>query len=575
VIGGLAYGGLPKLVGHIGLGHIGLVEAASWTPWMLLALETGLQTQARRTGRRLFALAGCVWALSFLADPRWAVPNTLLGGAWLAYRLSTIQPRGKARFLTGPLWGAGVAILLSAVLWLPMLELVQRSIRSSLSSAEASFLSLPGVGLLSILDPTAAATPEWQAYCGLMVLFLAGAAVLGRSPTSGFWVGTCIVSLMLSLGDQLPWLGSAVASLPGFSSMRVPPRFLILFGLGMSMLGALGANALLSQQLEGERKGKIRLWGFGLGVLAVSYGIVWGLRSEGNPSLDPRFMLGLSVIAVIALAWKAAPWRGIALGICLVSIAIDLAATDITQIEMRPGASVLTESGEVVSAAASLTGEGGRAYSPSYSLPQQTAAFQQLELAEGIHPLQLAAYRDFMQRATGFEASGYSVTLPPFPSGDPGEDWSPAMRTDLLGYLSVGAIASAYPVDSLGKPVEVIDGGYLYDNAQARPRAWVEGLEGSEDWRPASLILRTPNELRLVAQGPGRLVFSEVWYPGWQAEVDGDQAEVQEAYGLLRAVALAPGEHEVVLRFQPFLLYAGMALSLLGLAGVLGAWREA
>ena len=52
VIAGLAYGGLPKLVGHIGLGHLGLVEAASWTPWLLLALETGVRTQSRRSGLR-------------------------------------------------------------------------------------------------------------------------------------------------------------------------------------------------------------------------------------------------------------------------------------------------------------------------------------------------------------------------------------------------------------------------------------------------------------------------------------------------------------------------------------------
>ena len=40
-----------------------------------------------------------------------------------------------------------------------------------------------------------------------------------------------------------------------------------------------------------------------------------------------------------------------------------------------------------------------RVYSPSYSLPQQTAAADQLQLADGVDPLQLASYWSFMLTA--------------------------------------------------------------------------------------------------------------------------------------------------------------------------------
>ncbi len=39
-----------------------------------------------------------------------------------------------------------------------------------------------------------------------------------------------------------------------------------------------------------------------------------------------------------------------------------------------------------------------RVYSPSYSLPQQTAAFWRLELADGIDPLQLISYSQYHAR---------------------------------------------------------------------------------------------------------------------------------------------------------------------------------
>ena len=58
-----------------------------------------------------------------------------------------------------------------------------------------------------------------------------------------------------------------------------------------------------------------------------------------------------------------------------------------------------------------------RIYSPSYSIPQQAAALNELELADGIDPLQLMSYVGFMEETTGIPVNSYSVTMPPFSSG--------------------------------------------------------------------------------------------------------------------------------------------------------------
>jgi uncharacterized membrane protein YfhO len=66
----------------------------------------------------------------------------------------------------------------------------------------------------------------------------------------------------------------------------------------------------------------------------------------------------------------------------------------------------------------------------------------------------------------------------------------------------------------------------------------------------------------------GILVLADLNYPGWAATVDGRPAPILAADGYLRAVALSPGAHRVEFRYRPVSLYAGAALSLLGLVAL-------
>lgn len=49
----------------------------------------------------------------------------------------------------------------------------------------------------------------------------------------------------------------------------------------------------------------------------------------------------------------------------------------------------------------------------------------------------------------------------------------------------------------------------------------------------------------------GLVVFSEVYYPGWTAAVDGQPVEVGRANYVLRAINVPAGKHEVVFEFKP------------------------
>lgn len=62
-----------------------------------------------------------------------------------------------------------------------------------------------------------------------------------------------------------------------------------------------------------------------------------------------------------------------------------------------------------------------------------------------------------------------------------------------------------------------------------------------------------PNHLVYEANSDkgGVLVFSEIYYPGWKATVDGQPVELGRVNYVLRAIQIKPGKHEVVLDFHP------------------------
>ena len=86
-----------------------------------------------------------------------------------------------------------------------------------------------------------------------------------------------------------------------------------------------------------------------------------------------------------------------------------------------------------------------------------------------------------------------------------------------------------------------------------------------------------PNQLSYDVESDkgGVVVFSEIYYPGWTATIDGKTAELGRVNYILRALNVAPGKHKVVLQFFPksvktteTLAYISTALLILAILGV-------
>lgn len=118
--------------------------------------------------------------------------------------------------------------------------------------------------------------------------------------------------------------------------------------------------------------------------------------------------------------------------------------------------------------------------------------------------------------------------------------------------------------------------------ADSRFRAALDGPTHGDG--TVTLTAYEPNELHYDISSPqgGVVVFSEVFYPGWTATVDGREAELGRADYLLRALRVPAGRHKVVLEFRPASVTAtdtagrcaiAVTLLLLAAAGALGLRR--
>jgi len=81
-----------------------------------------------------------------------------------------------------------------------------------------------------------------------------------------------------------------------------------------------------------------------------------------------------------------------------------------------------------------------------------------------------------------------------------------------------------------------------------------------------------PNELTYECQTGkgGVVVFSEIYYPGWTATVDGDPVEVGRVNYILRALRIEPGKHEIVLTFKPKSVKATETVAYMSFALLIG-----
>ncbi len=554
---------LTKSYAHYGAGHITFLYAVYLTPALLLS-----ETIKQRTKESFSVLTIFMALLIILADIRW-FPFALF--AWLCISLITerypdnsgqssykkiIQfvgnwlPRLRSIFVENIF-----AILMASPFLLPFFEFLLRSTRIRISAGENLIHSLPAERLLGLIIPPVGGFSEWVIYPGIAIILLVTISFLTRNWRIIFLSVIFLYTLLWALGDQIP-LVSFLASIPGLNLIRVPPRGIFLGEL----MALLSAGLTLEWLVESAKSGRAKqilpvvviVGGFigflGVGVIVVNKGL-------SHEMLQMLLVVLFVVTALIIILFTNRKLFGVVfLGVVLI---IDLFIVDISQFSSTPsGQLIKSEAFKIISKDRILY----RAYSSSYAIPQEIAMESGIALAQGVNPMQVADYVEFMVDASGIPNKVYGVVVPPLqtqPLGNQAPNDGPDRNR--LGLLNVKYIVEDHPIAALegNKPISNTNGIYIYQNELVLPRIYF--LKAGKVL-PSGIksVNSSPNEIKVEVSEGGTLIFSEICYPGWRAWVDGKENSISCYDGIFRMLKLESGGHRIIMRYQPDAMYAGL-----------------
>ncbi len=456
----------PRLMAAAGAGHLDLVYAAAWTPWLLWAVARLVRPVP---GRGAALAVGVFAALCFLADVRlsaYLLVTALAYGFWLWVGQPELRLRRAVLLLAARATTAALlAAALSAVQWVPLLLYQGDLSRTSISLQDAAVDSLGAEQWIGLLIGNHGGAWETLIYPGVSVLVLAVVAFVLRPRQLWFWGAWVLLLAVYAMGDHFVLWPVLVRLIPPLRWWRVPSRAWIVAALILPYLAAWGAQALVTAERRGKaaRLSAVALVGGGL-TCSLS-GLA--LRLEGLDVAAVAGTLALPAVAgVILLAvFRLGPAR-LLLALFAVVVAADVLWIDPSLIEGRSTRDWLDPYRELT---LTLKDDGAtRVYSPTYSLPQQASAYWNIPQFGGVDPFQMEDYVRAAEAATGVRSAGYSVTIPAYSDGEDtlataNRDATP--RADLLAQWDVSHVVAAYPLDVEGLALAAQVGGvYVYRN---------------------------------------------------------------------------------------------------------------
>jgi hypothetical protein len=259
--------------------HIGIVQGASWIPWMLLLEQRIAHRLLNRTDPSRSAPRPSVWGpvtvlgmlgglVLLTGEPRGMADAAVVVGLAALWHLVTGHApwKARARFLTSFVMATLLAAALGAVQLIPGWSFISDSQRAQSTVAFFGTGSLPvrwsllmfvpdlmgGTGIHQPAFFSNYNLPEVTGYVGLLPLMAAG-GLLARSfgrrrheqaPRWIPWFGLVIVGMVLSYGQYTP-LGPFLAHLPFFGILRLQSRNLVVADLGLCVLLAYWLEIVL------------------------------------------------------------------------------------------------------------------------------------------------------------------------------------------------------------------------------------------------------------------------------------------------------------------------------------------
>jgi hypothetical protein len=479
----LAYVLAPRVMGHMGAGHLDVFYALAWWPWLMWSARQmaggGSHSAASILQTGLFA------ALVLLADVR---VGLFAFGSAAIYALIELARDHSWERLGWYVIAGGIFAILTASLFVPLVLWQPYISRANLSPSDAGVLALEPIHLLGLILPAHRPSIETLTYMGLPVLVLGfmGIASFPRRARIG-WLAALLFSALYAMGENAPLWPLLVKLVPGLLWFRVPSKAWLLLTLLMPLLAGYGLQWLLDQVEEGRNLPRLNLAIVGMMGVTIACGIfaLAVLRlptTMGISALVGGLLLGGLLLP--ALNHRLAAER---LALLLLALTfLDLVWTDYQWADWR-GENIWLDPGRPLAERLVVAG-ADRIYSPTYSLEQQVAEAYHLRMFGGIDPFQLAGVVQGIAKGSGVAVTKYDPVLPPLGGAEGDQDVALANQdavidAQTLAEWNVSHVVAAYPIDNPDlQLLGTVNGVYIYANPEYRARAqnapipdWPEG----------------------------------------------------------------------------------------------------
>jgi hypothetical protein len=589
--------------------HHTFISEVTWAPLVLFLFR---RTLLRRSAVAMI-LAAMVLGLSVLGGaPQFTLYVFVFLFAYFLFEFAgAVRADGLGRAWTMIPLAAGViglAVALTAVQLLPTMELAGLSARSEITFQKSAESSLQWPQLVTLLVPkyfgasgareatywlTPTAWDYWETclYVGIPGLLAAAAAVpMARKNRSvAFLVGVCAFAILYALGDNFVFHSFFFHYVPGFDKFRIPGRMSFLFTFAAALLGGFGLKRLLEAAVSAPRESRRFLLGAagaGIAVWAAAQAGVFqpaanpALYQQIHPLVTPEattaLVLILAVCAVLFFAGRKALSLSAAVAAILLVQVVDMNVFGANQNsgDLSPDA-FYGRTSDIVNVIKKdqeheyfrVNGRKGGAI----LLDRNQGMVDRIFLMEGYTPLSLqriytpapdwtatcdllnAKYRirvDEVQRTMGLDRA---------------EGYLPRAFVVYDARVMADSLVSPFMVQPSFNPARTVA-------LEERPALAVGDTSYDAGWT-AAITSYSENVITLDVTMPknGYVVLSEIYYPGWQASIDGAPERVYRADWNLRAVPVPAGRHALEVRFAPPPFIRGAWISGLTFAGCLGA----
>jgi hypothetical protein len=448
-----------------------------------------------------------------------------------------------------------------------------------------------------------------------------------------FWAGAGLVSLLLAFGGNTFLYPLFYLLIPGFEAVRQQERAFLIYSFSAAVLTGYGAFFLtgplpilarstftrFERRLRWVAALALALTAFFIYGSAVStargdevnlfYGVLWH-------HLFGLIILGgtLLLLMLRSRGWLRRPW-----GMALLALWLAFNLFTINwrfNLEKPTGPPPFTPSGITQFLQTNLPTlrlRSGQAFQPSNpptfqpfdfaqdkpsNLPTRivsggllpgsnsAASVYNLQDLTGNTPLQLASVENFMRQMPSWRLWQLMSVRYVLDKRDIADAGLKLVFEE--GDLKVFEMGDPFPRAWFVGNIEVIAG----DNEAISRLAsdgfdlrWTAIVPTPLDLPPTdptastvTILALDANYLQAQVNTSGRqlLVFSQIFYPGWQAKIDSQPAELLRVNVIQQSVVVPEGQHTVELVFSPTSFWLGAAISLTALLVCLGllAWSK-